>query len=384
MRLLMDAQRRLARPSLFAMIGLVTTIGRAQPTETLIAASIDGAAPVVVNRADIVSTGTCTLTAIVAIRQADGAVRYVSGERTAVRIGDRRIIAEPWTGPITLRWFKVEPRMMHESKGNDPTAPNYLWYTNAYVPGSPRQSDGWIDFDTIHYDENRIEAFADRWSIPADAHPTDQRYDRNRGLGTMRYAVQAVIDGKTVRTPGRGSANYLGIGDEVFRLNIRLDDSFVGYATSYFNVPGIYGSHERQVDRFIGTDCADLLVGAYRRWRGGRLEYTGVNRLVEQMQSLCPVVYLGGAGDLCTDRAMSRKAAIPFVRGAAVVFDYATTSEGWYEHIGILYRDDGDGIVDGGDIILHCGPMEPSLSYLSSQAGTNDRPTRVRVYRWKD
>ena len=72
-----------------------------------------------------------------------------------------------------------------------------------------------------------------------------------------------------------------------------------------------------------------------------------------------------------------------FEEGMAVAFDYGGSVAGWFDHIGILYRDDGDGVVGGEDWLLHGGPMEPTVSYLRSQGGAGEELTGVRLYRWK-
>ena len=218
----------------------------------------------------------------------EGAETYYSGQAGRVWVeGEVRELGA-WDGAVEIEWFRVEPVMMHGAgEGHDETAPGWLWYTNARVPWSPRMREGWIGFDRIEYVENPVAAEAIRgggWRVVADARPTDGAYDRAGGMGVMRYGVEVTIDGRDYRTAGVEVRNERGIGAEVFRVTVRRDDSFLGWATSYFNVPGLYGSHERQVDDYVGVDCADLLVGAYRRWRGGGMTYTGVNKLMERME----------------------------------------------------------------------------------------------------
>jgi cell wall-associated NlpC family hydrolase len=165
---------------------------------------------------------------------------------------------------VDVKWYKVESE-------EDV-------YQNASLD---RKSFSW---DTPSYKETLVED-DDKWSIPADAHPTNITKDFNKGLGTMRYKVEVDFDGKKMSTPGKESTNIRGINDDVHRVSFRKDDSFIGWLTSYFNLPYIFGSagnpiENHQTEKYIGADCADLIVGAYRR-AGHDIPYTYAAGLVK-------------------------------------------------------------------------------------------------------
>lgn len=49
-------------------------------------------------------------------------------------------------------------------------------------------------------------------------------------------------------------------GVHALRLSFRLDDTYLGWLTSYFNVPYRYGSSQPEVRNYIYSDCADFVV----------------------------------------------------------------------------------------------------------------------------
>lgn len=341
---------------------------------------------------------TVTLHALIQRGRGDRA-EFFSDFDGAARIGEREVQVKRWAGAaIAWRWYKVEPLMMHKDKGNDPTVPSFLWYTNAYVPGSPKQSKGWIGFDKIQYADNLLTSSTGAWRIVADAHPTDRRYDFAGGLGTMRFKLAAELDGKPRKTPGAEATNYFGIEPKVFRLSVRRDDTLLGHALAFINLPGVYGSHELQVEHRIGVDCADLMVAAWRGKTGSKMEYTSVNGLIEKME---PV---GGVWLLSREQSRERRSPerqtpiddavltpetpgekpLHCEPGMVIVFDYPGTVKGYYDHIGMLYELGPNNLLTAQSLMLHCGPLEPRVSPISTQGGTKNQPTRVRAFRWRE
>ena len=120
---------------------------------------------------------------------------------------------------INIKWFKVESR---EDSYSNIGWENFMW-------------------DTPTYKETLVDE-GKNWQITADAHPTDESKDINKGLGTMRYKVEVRYNGKKISSPGKESTNSKGIEDKVHRISFRKDNSFVGWLTSYFNLPYIYAS----------------------------------------------------------------------------------------------------------------------------------------------
>jgi len=158
---------------------------------------------------------------------------------------------KPWNSEAySIKWFKIEAEK--DSYNN--------W------------EKGRFEWDTPIYKETLINA-GHNWTIFADAHPTDEFQNINKGLGTMRYKVEFLYNDLKFSTKGKESTNYQGITKDVHRISFRKDDSFVGWLTSFFNLPYIYGSVNSQADNYVGVDCADLIVGAYRK-KGHKISYT--------------------------------------------------------------------------------------------------------------
>lgn len=334
--------------------------------------------PIQVQRSDLLRGDRLRLHLVVA-RGRSGRVRYYGGFAGAAIIAGRRVAVRRWAGAAPqIRWLKVEPLMRHERKGNDPTVPDFLWYTNAHVPESPKS--GWLGFDKIRYRETPITHKGSAWTITPDVAPTDRRFSHRVGLGVMRFAATITIGQETLRTTGKEATDYLGVRASVYTLVVREDNSLVGWATSYFNVPGIYGSAPRQVDRHLGVDCADLIVGALRRWRRRREPYTNVNGLVKRFRKLSGVVYLTKSGKIFHDEALTRRAQIRVKRGDIVAFDYPGTPKKRWDHVGIVYRT-RNGMLAGADLILHAGPAEAQITPLTSDGFVGDSATRIIVLR---
>ncbi len=323
---------------------------------------------------DITVKNTCQLSVLIEERN-KGKRYFFSDLNDKIFINNSKIKVSKWKDKISIKWYKIEPLMQHLKKGNDPTVPWFLWYANAYTPESPKDR-GWIGFDRIKYKQNLMKSYNDKWIIPADASPTDRRYNINKGMGVMRYAVEIKINNKTYTTPGIKSVDHLGIKNDVYKLIIRKDDSYLGYITSFFNVPGVFGSVPKQVDNYIGVDCADLLVGAYKKWKKKNIPYTSVQGLVKRLKNVSDHMFTDKSGNIYSDEKLKKKVKLKFKPGQIIVFDYPGTKKFYYDHTGILYKDNGNGILDGEDEILHCGPEELHSSDLEFEV---DSPSSVII-----
>ncbi|MFH1238823.1 MAG: hypothetical protein V1653_01780 [bacterium] len=317
----------------------------------------------------------------------------------------------PEKNKITVNWYKVEPEMYHtEGKGHDPDNPYFLWYTNTGVPGGKTDRVPLVIPDTIKYTNTGLDDLKNSWAIVADAHPTQSQYDVNKGLGVMRYSVAVEYKGAggrivTVESPNIKSYQGNGISNNVPKVIIRQDDSYIGYLTGYFNVPGVFGSYPYQVDNYIGVDCADLVVGAWKQFSGKYVKYTNVTGLryafvLNKLSKVSPNDhYLDSQGNIyqqynaSSDEYKGAK-VIPISPesvniGDVIVFNYSPKREDTtWDHTGVLFADSGEdgkpnGILDGHDLILHCGPAEPQVSPLGSNSFVSpDAPTRFAVLRW--
>jgi hypothetical protein len=102
----------------------------------------------------------------------------------------------------------------------------------------------------------------------------------------MRLAARVHVGGATWSTPGADDAPDGMIAPRVFRYSFRAGDDFLGWLTSYFNVPYLFGSAGKgarnQAERYLGADCADVLVAALRK-SGRALDYASVTELVDAL-----------------------------------------------------------------------------------------------------
>lgn len=234
-----------------------------------------------------------------------------------------------------VEWRSVEPRPQHVATA----APNASVpvYANAVVLGPDHGK--WIGFDRLEYFESALQGDGTT-RVVRDALPsagallasTAPRAEPWLGLGVMHLAATVHVGEVSAATPGADDAPDGTLTARVFRYSLRSGDDFVGWLTSYFNVPYLFGSAGKgaraQAERYVGADCADVLVAALRRM-GKRLEYTSVADLVDDL----PHVTTGPVrvGDLY---------ALDYV-------DYADLPRSW-DHIVALVEDRGpDGKPDG-------------------------------------
>ncbi|HEV8325309.1 MAG TPA: hypothetical protein VG389_27105, partial [Myxococcota bacterium] len=306
-----------------------------------------------------------------------GARRWVGPPElgTAVVRG-KKVAVAPWDaaalGPAPrIRWARVEPRLDHE--GAPGPTPGFSGYCNAML-GGPHHGK-WLGLDRIAYFETPIAGADDRWTLAADAHPTEARGDVHGGLGTMRFAAAlSADDGATwVSSPGAATVDRNGIRDEVTRVSYRETDDLAGWLTSLFNVPEVFGSVEAQAERYVGADCADVIVAAVRA-RGHRaVRYTFVDGLWKYTRPVAPELSLSADGRLAPVAPADARTApalrwgADVRRGDLVPIRYDGPADAYggrhWPHVGVLYRDASDpagpahggpdGVLDGFDLLLH-------------------------------
>jgi hypothetical protein len=275
--------------------------------------------------------------------------------------------------PVAIAWQRVEPRMQHEKT----PAPNQglPLYANAVVFG-PRHG-AWIGLDKIEYFASPIER-AGGWVLHvADATPTEPIAHRRAPawlpLGTMRLAAEAVTPAGRLATPGAGDAPAGMIDDGVFRYTFRRGDGFLGWVTSFFNVPYLFGSAGKgkrsQAERYLGADCADLLVAALRRAGERQLEYTSVIDLVDRMHRIAGPAELA----MCDPKQPACAQPEPRLRfgrdvqpGDLLALDYVGADDlprPW-DHIVAVVEDRGpngaaaDGLLGPEDLVADSGSEE--------------------------
>ena len=288
-------------------------------------------------------------------------VAELSGRRTTytdaprLELGGKRVRTEPLAkAPVVeLRWNRIEPAVAN--------------MTNGATPAEFR-------FAAIDYRATPIESAAGRGAIAADVRPT-LTPDHGNGVGTMRYQLVALQGERVIASPGpearrgRGSG---GLTDDVLRVSIRRDDTYLGYLTEMYNQPYIWASaglsdRQHQAEHLEGSDCADFLVYGKRRM-GASYAYTWTGGLPK-------ITKLLGAGTRGADGIYRDKAGkpLPFTQpGDLVLFP---------RHVGALAVDRGElGVLDDQDLMMHTlfdSPKEQAIA----ESGYADKPVELRRFR---
>ncbi|MBI2898356.1 MAG: hypothetical protein HYY06_32700 [Deltaproteobacteria bacterium] len=327
-------------------------------------------------------------------RWRDGFVSARAGEAVELAVlvrAGRSWYGEPsraWLGgvPVSVRplgelgatrvtWARVEPWM-----GRDGVP-----YSNAVLLGP--QHGQWRGYDRIAYFETPVGG-AGPTRVVSDARPTISDLDVHSGLGTMRWTATVMTPGGAVRAPGADSAGDTGIDPAVMRVSFRARDDFVGWLTSYFNVPAVFASagpgNRHQTDRYVGTDCADALIGALRAARVRGVAYTSVSGLGRYAASVTATLRLRPDGRIITEQdetAVTLRHGADVREGDVVILDYvgfAGLPRSW-DHVGVLGPDDGDGLFDADDLLYHMGLLEGlALEPLRAQGHVRLRVLRLR------
>jgi hypothetical protein len=272
--------------------------------------------------------------------------------------------------PLQVAWRRVEPTLAHTS--TKPPNPGLDVYSNAVVFG-PRHGR-WIGYDQLEYFATPIPAADGLQLTVKDASPTTAplpaRAVAHHGLGTMRLAATVRQGEKVYSTLGELDAPKGQIDDRVFRYSFRSGDGFIGWLTSYFNVPYLFGSAgegvRNQAERYIGADCADVLVAALRRAGLPRLQYTNVGGVIDAigraagpaMVRPCPA----GSAQCPSVSEPPLRYGVQVRPGDILAVDYLGAGElprAW-DHIVVLVEDRGpggvpDGILGPDDLVVDSG-----------------------------
>jgi hypothetical protein len=249
-------------------------------------------------------------------------------------------------GPIVeLAWNRVEPAATNYSNGDGAA----------------------FHFEAIEYRATAIDAHTG--SIAADVRPT-LTPDYGHGVGTMRF--QIVANGIASPGPeahrGRGSG---GLTDDVTRVSIRRDDTYLGYLTEMYGQPYIWASAglsdaTHQSERLEGSDCADFVVYGARR-AGKHLAYTWTG-------GLPGITKLLAAGDRDADGIYRDKHGkpLPFGKPGDIIL--------FPRHVGVLVEDRGTiGVLDEADIVMHTLFDTPHEQPLAD-TGYADKPVELRRF----
>jgi hypothetical protein len=279
-------------------------------------------------------------------------------------------------GSIALRWSTVEPVPAHIAAGGQAEP-----YSNAVL--GTENHGAWRGYDALGYFETALGEFTEEgWTRAGSARPPRPADDTWDGLGTMRFKVELRGGGSAVASPGAEATDERGLKKSVLRVTVRRDDSFLGWLTSYFLVPEVFGSagpgKDHQTDRYVGADCADVLVGALRA-SGSRVDYTSAAGLVALTKHVAGPFQADERGVMTATGTATGGAVAP---GDLILIRYAGpwatgTGRAW-DHVGALWEDRGvKGVLDGEDLIIHMGHPRLEIEPLASQS-----PAVFDVIRW--
>ena len=141
-----------------------------------------------------------------------------------------------------------------------------------------------------------------------------------------------------------------------------LDDTYIGYLTTFFNVPGIFGSMPYQSRNYIGVDCADVLVAAAKIMNKEKnTKNYNVSMLVDKFKTKVKFSIDDGKPSKVLEWGKE------FNKGDFIAVN--SSPDGRYYHIGMLYADENnDGILDEKDTIMNAGPDSLHLVNLDQGA----------------
>jgi len=308
--------------------------------------------------------------------------------RVALTAGPRGALA-PVPEGARVRWLRVVPRLEHV----DLPWPNrdLPAFSNA-VLGGPSHGR-WLGYDRLEYEERPLEAGPDI-AIEGGvvtlraAHPLDAEDDTHGGAGSIWIAAEITLpDGTIVRTPDVHDTDRFGLSARVMRVSFRAGHDFLGWLATYFNVPDVFGSNGPQPERYVGADCADVLVGAMRASGRTSMRYTSVSGIGRYADVVGEPLRLDRGGVVRDE--LGREARLAWgtdVRpGDLVAIDYASVPAGLlpraWDHIGALVRDADQGrrgVLDGADLLRHMGRRGLTDAPLTTQGAI-----RLRIWRWK-
>ncbi|OPX17746.1 hypothetical protein BXT86_04870 [candidate division WOR-3 bacterium 4484_100] len=282
-----------------------------------------------------------------------------------VIIGGKEIVTEApedfGLEQIKILWYKVEP-----VRGNKKTG--FRYYSN----------EDWVEKDGIlkkiwHWDKLNYKEFvwdsSNTWIIKADVIPVELD---SHPFGTMRYKVEVKFNNQMISSPGAESVKKDGDID-AHRISVRgnTGNKIIDWAYSFFNLPFIWGSASRtgrpcehQTEKYIGADCADFVVGIFRK-AGYDMPYTG-------SQSLLHYANIIASPDSIDNKGFYIK------NGARIKFD-GNNNEAvipgnivlWSRHAAILAFDNGNKFLDQDDIVIHTLFHEPTFEKISNAYSGN-------------
>ena len=262
-----------------------------------------------------------------------------------------------------IRWHQIIPDTSKIYKNA-----NLPWEKDAYK---------WVGLAKIDYYRKELTGFRGRWQIE----PFDKENDTSvrdgksssfgslgnkaansrfyhKDVGSFWFQAEVKKEGVIYRSAGIEDSDKKGLSPKVFRVSIRDGKGYIGYLTSFFNVPALFGSVTYQSNNYIGVDCADVLVAAYGKWKNKPIEK---NYNVAMLVSQWPKVQEFDLSEGTADKQL--KWGRDIRPGYFIAVRYRGSKQ--YQHIGALFSDANQNeVLDGGDLVIHAGPVPLHCSYL--------------------
>ncbi len=308
------------------------------------------------------------------------AVQARAGETVelTVALRDRRGRLGPLPDGAEVRWLRVRPHMQHED--TPPQNEGIRQYSNSVLFGPDHGR--WIGLDSIEYETVALEA---RPGVEPAGRTLRLRAspDRDDGAGTLWIAAEVTLPGgAVVRTPDGDDRDRLGLVPSVMRVSFRAGDGLLGWLSTFFGVPNVFGSTRGQVERYVGADCADVLIGAARASGRRDLGYTSVVGIGRHARPVTGALLLHDDGRVTDEEGtvVTLRWGEDLRSGDLFAIDYARPGSrlprAW-DHIGALTGDtDGDGRLGGADRLRHMTPLG-----LVDWPIEREAPIRFRVWR---
>ena len=123
-------------------------------------------------------------------------------------------------------------------------------------------------------------------------------------------------------------------------------------------MPGIFGSSTYQNANYIGADCADILVAAICEKNGKKNSKNyNVAMLVNMKKKRSKFKILKGKPNRVV------KWGVDVKPGDLIAVKYEDSN--FFQHIALMHSDyNGNGILDGEDVVLHAGPYPLSYTQM--------------------
>lgn len=304
-----------------------------------------------------------------------------------VRIGGRKQKTSPLAelGGVRVQWSSVEPHGFREATAANGATSEF--YSN--VSTEPGTFGKWLGYDHIDYFERIVQPWSATARIAAEVTSGEPDAQQVPGLGTVRFKVELQTpSGAALASAGAEATDTYGLTRAVHRVSIRKGDDFLGQLSAYLLVPEVFGSagggRDHQTERFTGADCADVMVGAWRR-TGRGVPYTNV-------AGLPSFAKLVSSSTEIDDRGTPITPITGVQPGDLIRIDYGGTMKNHtpraFDHVAALWEDRSDpagpfqgaadGRLDGFDLVIHMGHPRLVIEPLARQA-----PATIDVLRWR-